>query len=124
SLVADMAAGRVDTLVVLDANPVYAAPADLDFPTALQKVALRIHAGLYHDETAALSHWHLPLQHPLECWSDARAVDGTSGIIQPLVNPFFAVRSPHLLLAKLTKEPGVERDFVRATWQPAWGGDF
>ena len=30
-LVADMAAGKVDTLLMLDTNPVYTAPADLDF---------------------------------------------------------------------------------------------
>src|SRR5581483_2209354 len=119
-----MSTGRVDTLLVLDVNPAYAAPADLDFTTALQKVTLRLHAGLYHDETAALSHWHLPLQHALETWSDARAVDGTVSLIQPLVKPFYAVRSAHRLLAKFTAEPGTERDLVRATWQPSWGADL
>ena len=48
-------AGEVDLLVVLGVNPVYDAPADLDFAEALAKApALRIHHGLYDDETAAL----------------------------------------------------------------------
>jgi molybdopterin-containing oxidoreductase family iron-sulfur binding subunit len=120
----DMAVGRVDTLAMLDVNPVYAASADVDFAAALQKVAFRIHAGLYHDETASLSDWHLPIQHDLESWSDARAVDGTASIIQPLVRPFYSVRSRHTILARFTGDQGAGRDLVRATWQAAWGKDF
>ncbi len=33
ALVADLNAGKVDWLVILNANPIYAAPADLDFAT-------------------------------------------------------------------------------------------
>ena len=123
-LVDDMAAGRVDTLAMVDTNPAYAAPASLNFPAALQKVRFRIHAGLYHDETAALSDWHLPLQHDLESWSDARGVDGTVSIIQPLVRPFYAVCSAHAVLARFGGRRDSDRDLVRATWQTQWGGDF
>jgi hypothetical protein len=35
-LTADMAAGRVDTLIILDTNPVYTAPVDFDFANALK----------------------------------------------------------------------------------------
>ena len=52
-LVADMTAGKVDVLVVISANPVYSAPADLHFAAALDKVQLRVHLGLYEDETSA-----------------------------------------------------------------------
>jgi len=38
SLVSDMNAGKVDWLVILNANPVYAAPVDLDFESALGNV--------------------------------------------------------------------------------------
>jgi molybdopterin-containing oxidoreductase family iron-sulfur binding subunit len=124
ALVGDMRAGRVDTLAMIDTNPAYAAPSGLDFAEALDKVAYRIHAGRYRDETAALSHWHLPIQHELESWSDARAVDGTASIIQPLVRPFYAVRSIHAILAGLGGEQGSGRDLVRATWQERWGNDF
>jgi len=123
-LIGDMSAGRVDTLAMIDTNPVYAAPTGLDFAKALDKVSYRIHAGPYHDETAALSHWHLPIQHELESWSDARAINGSVSIIQPLVRPFYAVRSPHTVLARLGGQQGSDRDLVRATWQERWGGDF
>ena len=46
-LVEDMEQGRVELLVILGGNPVYTAPADLNFAEHLQKVPLRIHHGLY-----------------------------------------------------------------------------
>ena len=44
-LVADMQAGKVDLLIILGGNPVYDAPADLNFADALKssKVQLRVH---------------------------------------------------------------------------------
>src|SRR5580693_7570284 len=55
-LVADMNGGRVDLLIILGGNPAYDAPADLNFADALKggKVPLRIHYGLYQNETAEL----------------------------------------------------------------------
>ena len=55
-LVVDMAAGRVDTLLMLDTNPVYNAPADLDFATALKRVPMSVSLALYADETARRQH--------------------------------------------------------------------
>ncbi len=87
ALVADMNAGRVGTLLMLGVNPVYDAPADLNFATALAKVPASIHVGLHRDETAQKSTWHLPRAHYLEAWGDARAYDGTLSIVQPLIAP-------------------------------------
>ena len=36
-----------------------------------------------------LCHWHVPAAHFLESWGDARAYDGTVGIIQPLIAPLY-----------------------------------
>ena len=68
-----MNAGTVAVLVILGANPVFTAPADLKFAAAMAKVPLRVHSGLHRDETAAHSQWHVPETHYLETWSDARA---------------------------------------------------
>src|SRR2546425_8999137 len=81
-LVADLNAGKVDTLVMLGTNPVYAAPADVDFAGALGRVRLSVCLSLYADETAAASTWHIPMAHEYESWSDARAFDGTVTIQQ------------------------------------------
>jgi MoCo/4Fe-4S cofactor protein with predicted Tat translocation signal len=100
-LTADMEAGEVELLVILGANPVYAAPADLRFAEHLAKVKLRVHLGLYEDETAALCHWHIPEAHYLESWGDARAFDGTVTVIQPLIAPLYGGKSAYELLAVL-----------------------
>jgi MoCo/4Fe-4S cofactor protein with predicted Tat translocation signal len=103
-LVADMEAGQVECCVIIGGNPVYTAPADLHFAEQLAKVKLRIHLGLYADETAALCHWHLPESHYLEAWGDTRAYDGTVTIMQPLIAPLYAGHSAHELLAVLLGE--------------------
>ena len=43
ALVTEMAAGKVDLLVILGGNPVYNAPADLNFTAALDKVQTRVY---------------------------------------------------------------------------------
>ncbi len=117
-LAADMHAGRVDTLLMLDTNPVYTAPADLEFAKALARVPLSAQLGLYRDETGRAAGWHLPLAHGYESWTDARAADGTPGIAQPMIAPLYGGRSSHALLAGLLGAGSRDgRDIVRATWR-------
>jgi MoCo/4Fe-4S cofactor protein with predicted Tat translocation signal len=125
-LVRDMRAGQVDVLIMLGGvNPVYTAPADLDFTAALSKVATRIHHGLYADETAEYCHWHVPAAHELESWGDARAFDGTVSLAQPLIEPLYGGRSLHEVTAALlghAESSGYE--LVRANWKGHLQGDF
>jgi MoCo/4Fe-4S cofactor protein with predicted Tat translocation signal len=117
-LVADMNAGKVDLLLIVGGNPVYTAPADLQFAEAMGKVQLRAHLSLYEDETSALCHWQVPEAHFLEAWSDARAYDGTVSIVQPLIAPLYGGRSAHEVLAAFSDRP--ERsgyDLVRQQWK-------
>ncbi|HZC24617.1 MAG TPA: TAT-variant-translocated molybdopterin oxidoreductase, partial [Candidatus Binatia bacterium] len=118
-LVADMNAGKVDLLIILGGNPVYAAPADLNFADALKnKVPLRVHYGLYQDETAELCQWHVPATHELETWGDARAYDGTVSIIQPLIAPLYNGKSALEFVALLNGDAGASGyDLVRSYWQ-------
>jgi molybdopterin-containing oxidoreductase family iron-sulfur binding subunit len=105
ALVAEMEAGRVETLLILGSNPVYTAPADVPFATALGKVKNSLHVGLYEDETARLCRWHAPQAHYLEAWGDARAFDGTVLIAQPLIEPLHGGRSSIELVAQLLGLP-------------------
>ncbi len=125
-LVRDMNAGQVELLLMLDgANPVYTAPADFGFAQALQKVPLRVHHGLYEDETSEYCHWHIPAAHELESWSDARAFDGTVSLIQPLIDPLYGGKSAHELLAALSATPDVTGyDVVRQFWSTRLTGAF
>ena len=109
-LVSDMNAGRVQMLLIVgESNPVQTAPADLRFADALSKVQTRFHSGLFLDETATLCHWHVPAAHYLEAWSDARTVDGTTSIVQPLIQPMYGGKSAHEIVATLSDQSRARR---------------
>lgn len=126
SLLDAVHAGQVRVLLMLGGNPVYDAPADLDFSAALARVPLSVHLSAYVDETSRASSWHVPAAHPFECWSDLRAYDGTASIVQPVIAPLYGGRSAHelieLLMPLAAREP---HDLVQATWRSRLGGtDF
>ncbi|HZW72055.1 MAG TPA: 4Fe-4S dicluster domain-containing protein, partial [Caldimonas sp.] len=126
-LVDAIVGGSVDTLVVVDANPLYDAPGALDVAAAFAKVGTTIHAGLYRDETAHACAWHLPLSHDYERWGDALAHDGSATLVQPAIAPLYATRSPIELLALVggDEDPRDGHRLVQRTWRAhASGGDF
>ena len=126
SLVSAMNGGTVQTLVVLGGNPVFDAPADVDFAAAMAKVPHSIVLGHSIDETSSKAEWHVPRAHYLESWGDARAVGGTLSVVQPLILPLFGGRSPVEVLGLMVEDkerPGY--DIVRDTWRPILGeADF
>jgi molybdopterin-containing oxidoreductase family iron-sulfur binding subunit len=125
SLIADLNAGKVDWLVTLNSNPVYNAPADLDFTAAFEKAKVTAHLGSHVDETGQNAQWHIPAAHFLESWSDARAYDGTVSIVQPMIDPLYGGKTAHHILQALLDEPGLSPyEAVRETWKPAIKGDF
>jgi len=125
-LVTDMQAGTVALLLILGGNPVFNAPADIPFATALGKVPLSVHLSLYGDETSQLCHWHVAQAHPLESWSDGRAYDGTISILQPLIAPLYDGKTAHEMLAVLSERPErSSHDIVRDYWKARHGvADF
>jgi len=100
----EMRNGQVNMLLVLNTNPMYDAPADFGFYDAFNKVGLRVHIGLYQDETAKYCHWHLNANHYLEQWGDTRSFDGTVSFIQPLIAPLYGGHSESELIEFLTNE--------------------
>jgi len=123
ALTDDMAAGRVDTLIMLGGNPVYTAPADRLFGAHLAKLAMSVHLSLYDDETSSLCDWQIPQAHFLESWSDTRAYDGTVAIQQPLIAPLYGGKSAYELLALLLGQAASNdyqtvRDFWTKTRSP------
>ncbi len=125
ALVSDLNAGKVDWLVILNVNPIYAAPADLDFADAFNKAKTVAYLGGHVDETGEIAHWHIPAAHPLEYWSDARAYDGTVSVVQPLIDPLYEGRTAHDVFQTLLSEPLLSSyEAVRQTWQPVIKGDF
>jgi len=125
-LVASMNAGKVSTLLILGGNPVYDAPADLNFAEALKKVKLRVHLAGYNDETSVLCQWQLPEAHFLETWGDTRAYDGTVTVQQPLIAPLYAGKTAIEVLSVLAGAAGKSaHDLVKGYWEERSAGkDF
>jgi len=122
----EMRNGQVSTLVVLNTNPMYDAPADFGFYDAFNKVGLRIHLGLYQDETAKYCHWHLSGTHYLEQWGDTRSYDGTVSFVQPLIAPLYGGHSESELIEFLTNEDeATSYALTQRYWQSQHtGADF
>jgi MoCo/4Fe-4S cofactor protein with predicted Tat translocation signal len=130
TLVADLDAGRVDTLLILGGNPVFTAPADLALRDKLlakddagkDKVRLRIHLSQQKNETSEVCQWNINEAHYLESWSDARTFDGTAAIIQPLIAPLYNGKTAHEVVAAFSSQPDRKSfDIVRDYWMRRYG---
>ena len=110
-------ADSIKTLILLGGNPVYDAPADVDFRALLARDALTtVHLSTHRDETSALCSWHVPLAHELETWGDQKSLDNIVSVQQPLIAPLYGARSPIEVLAALAGEKTVQGfDVVRET---------
>jgi MoCo/4Fe-4S cofactor protein with predicted Tat translocation signal len=120
-------AGQVELLAIMGGNPVFTAPADLDFKTKLGKVGLVVYHTTHLDETSPYSHWNVPESHPLESWGDARSFDGTVTVMQPLIEPMYESRSPHEFVAAFTGQPerrglAIVKDYWTKTYASGQGG--
>ena len=93
SLAEAIKGNKVHTLLLLGVNPVYDAPADLDFGTLVGTVPFTAQLSLYDDETGEKCQFQLPESHYLEAWGDHLAFDGTVSIQQPLIKPLYESRS-------------------------------
>jgi molybdopterin-containing oxidoreductase family iron-sulfur binding subunit len=114
--------GAVQTLVICGGNPVYNAPADLDWAGTQRKAKTILRLGYYEDETAATADWHFPAAHYLESWGDARTSDGTVVPVQPLIAPLFGGLTELEFLARLAGlEPCNPYQIVRETFRQLAG---
>ena len=114
----DMKDGNVDLLLILGGNPVYNAPVDFQFTAGIERVKTSIHAATQFNETSLKTTWHIPVPHFLEDWGDARSLDGTVTIIQPLIAPLYpGSRSQLQILDMMLQFPGRSAyEIVRAYW--------
>ena len=126
-LAADMSNGQVELLLILGGNPLYDAPFDFNFAEGLSRTKHAVHVGLHDDETSAHCEWHIPESHFLEDWGDTRAFDGTTTIIQPLIQPLYESRSHLEILDVLVNQYAhTSYEIVRNYWNTnaPKGGDY
>jgi len=124
-LVDDMNARKVDLLLIVGGNPVYDAPSDLKFGDAMGKVQLRVQHSVLQNETTDYVHWHINATHYLEQWGDARTIDGTATLVQPLIAPLYDGKSEYEFLEPLIgSSTTTGYEIVRRYWQGKLMGDF
>jgi len=140
SLIEDMKAGRVDVLLLKDANPVYHSAQSADFVSALKNVKTKVSFSTHLDETAKNFDIALPGVHFLENWGDAEPLEGYLSLQQPTIQKLWdnrefeqslitmankagnATLSVEVPPALGSEEPATQRtmhwrEFVQKTWE-------
>ena len=102
SLARGIREGGIKSLLIIGGNPMYDAPADLQFGGLFGQLPWSAHLSLHFNETSEASKWHVNRAHYLESWGDSRAWDGTITCQQPLIQPLFNGVTPIELLAALS----------------------
>ncbi len=135
-LASEMEAGRVKQLFIFGGDPVYNAPRSLaqnrqtrqplDWADLQKMVPDVIRLGHYEDATSALSQWHVPVAHYLECWGDGLTNGGGYVAMQPMILPLFGGLSELDMLQLVGGQPAAAgpeliQETFRATNPP---GDF
>ena len=125
TLTNDMRSGDVEVLIMIESNPVYNAPRDLDFVEALSHVKHTAQLTSSVNETSPLVNWILPAAHSLTHWGDVKAFDGTVSILQPTILPLYRGKSSYELLALLLGEGFRGSDLiVQDYWKTQIISDF
>ena len=100
-VVASRLAKGAKTLVILGGNPVYDAPADLDFKALMAKADESIHLSYSYNETSAEADVLIARSHFLESWGDGRTHEGTLVPVQPMIEPLFPTFNELEVLARI-----------------------
>lgn len=124
-LIDDLNNGDIDTIVLVGTNPVFTAPANLNFSEALANAGQVIHLSDYYNETSKLADWHINRAHFLESWGDGYSYTGTRSVIQPQIEPLFSgVSEIEFLNIILNGRQGKGYNLVQETWKSYYGTDF
>ncbi len=112
SFIADMAAGTIDVLLVLDGDPLHDLPAALGFREAVARVPLIVDFSPFPTDTGEeLAHLRLPAPTYLETWGYQVPDPGTGlqtlGAQQPVVRQLYDTRSTIDVMLSVAKGLGV-----------------
>ena len=113
ALAKDIDGGQVETLIILGGNPVYDAPADLDFAGALGRVTTSIHLHEYRNETRRRRRGTCRARTSSRRGATPARWDGTITIAQPLIAPLYGGLSVIELLAVARRQREVGADLLR-----------
>ena len=96
-LAEDARQGRIQVLIVNQANPVFTLPAAAGFKEALAEIPLIVSLSSFMDETTAMADLVLPSHTYLESWGDDFPEPGVGfragAVSQPVVSPLYDTRA-------------------------------
>jgi molybdopterin-containing oxidoreductase family iron-sulfur binding subunit len=116
-LLAEIQAGKVAALFVLDCNPIGDLPDADAFIQFLKQIPLVVCCNQQLDETARTAHYVCPQPHYLESWSDFEPVSGVLSLSQPNVPRLGDTRSICESLSAWMGKPKSAYDLIRERWQ-------
>lgn len=126
-LVKDMGDGKIETLLVYEANPLYSLPPATGVKDALAKVPSIVSFSSVMDETTSRADLILPSHTPLESWGDFIPREGVMGLMQPAMTPVFQTRGFGDTLLSVAKKVGDKAaqahpwvtfyDYLRDVWR-------
>ncbi len=120
ALIAEMASGKVDAIIINGCNPAYTNKA---FAAALPKVGLRIATADRADETASLCEYILPDSNFLESWNDFNPSAGVYALQQPTIQPLGKTRQFQDTLLKLAGATKNYYTTIQNTWETSFGAN-
>jgi molybdopterin-containing oxidoreductase family iron-sulfur binding subunit len=91
-LLEKMRGGEVDSLLILNANPVFSLPSSWDAEEAIRGVPFVVSFSSVLDETSSLAHLILPTHTPLESWGAYTPRTHAMGLMQPVMGTVFDTR--------------------------------
>jgi molybdopterin-containing oxidoreductase family iron-sulfur binding subunit len=122
-LIDDMNAGKIGAIITYNCNPVYTAPAKMNFAAAYAKVPTKISFSQVMDETAMKADYVCPDNNWLESWGDASPKRGLYTLQQPTITQLFSqprFEGTRQAQDTLLKWAGVKTDYLtylQAYWQ-------
>ncbi len=119
----DIQKGAVHTLFVLGGDPVYTAPADVDWNSLSHSLKSIVHVTERANQTSAVSEWVIPRTHFFESWGDLQAIDGSVSLVQPVIRPLYDSVSDLEFISLLRGRQVSDYRVVRDTWRGV-GGDL
>lgn len=115
SLVGEMGAGQISSLIVYGCNPAYDYTDADSFNAGLAKVKTSVSFNLYKDETGVQCKYLAPDHHYLESWGDFSLVDGRVDLMQPTISPLGNTRSAQESLLTWAGNPTDFYTYIRKT---------
>ncbi len=115
-LMADIAGGKVDALIVYGANPVYDTPEGKKLEAAIAKLPLSVSLATKTDETSLVCQYTCPDSHEMESWNDASPIFGQFSINQPTINTIYNTRQAQQSLLKWAGNGVDYLAYIKANW--------